>query len=126
MKIKVGINGFGRIGRGIFRAGFKDKNIEFVGINDIGDSNTMAHLLKYDSVHGQFPHDVSSEEKYLFVDGIDIPISKERDPSSIPWDDWGADGTDNAGGAEDEHESLWKRCSDGRDADEDGRDCGHV
>jgi len=91
MKLKVGINGFGRIGRGIFRAGFKDKNIEFVGINDIGDSNTMAHLLKYDSVHGRFPHEVTSEEKYLFVDGIDIPISKERDPASIPWDDWGVD-----------------------------------
>ncbi|MCE7742645.1 MAG: type I glyceraldehyde-3-phosphate dehydrogenase [Candidatus Heimdallarchaeota archaeon] len=91
MKLRVGINGFGRIGRGIFRAAFDDSEIEVVGINDIGDSKTMAHLLKYDSVHGKFPYDVKASENSLKVKGKEIPISKERDPANIPWDKWGAE-----------------------------------
>ena len=91
MVLRVGINGFGRIGRGIFRAGFNDSDIEFVGINDITDASTLAHLLKYDSVHGKFSHNVSSTENSLIVDGKEIPISKERDPADIPWDKWNAD-----------------------------------
>ncbi len=91
MKLHIGINGFGRIGRGIFRAAFEDSEIEIVGINDIGDSKTMAHLLKYDSVHGKFPYDVSATENSLKVKDKEIPISKERDPADIPWDKWGAD-----------------------------------
>ncbi|MHA1197798.1 MAG: type I glyceraldehyde-3-phosphate dehydrogenase [Candidatus Heimdallarchaeaceae archaeon] len=91
MKLRVGINGFGRIGRGIFRAAFDDSEIEVVGINDIGDSKTMAHLLKYDSVHGKFSCEVSATEGALIVKGKEIPISKERDPANIPWDKWGAE-----------------------------------
>jgi len=88
MTIRVGINGFGRIGRGIFRAAFDDPDIEVAGINDIGDSITMAHLLKYDSVHGRFPYEVSATEDMLKVKDKKIPISKERDPANIPWDKW--------------------------------------
>lgn len=91
MVLRVGINGFGRIGRGVFRAGFDDSDIEFVGINDITDASTLAHLLKYDSVHGKFSHNVSSTENSITVDSKEIPISKERDPASIPWNKWDAD-----------------------------------
>lgn len=91
MVLRVGINGFGRIGRAVFRAGFDHSDIEFVGINDITDASTLSHLLKYDSVHGQFSHKVSSTENSLIVDGKEIPISKERDPASIPWDKWNAE-----------------------------------
>ena len=91
MKLRVGINGFGRIGRGIFRAAFDDTEIEIVGINDIGDSKTMAHLLKYDSVHGKFPYEVSATEDTLKVKDKEIPISKEKNPEDIPWDKWGVE-----------------------------------
>jgi glyceraldehyde 3-phosphate dehydrogenase len=91
MKLRVGINGFGRIGRGVLRAGFTESDVEFVGINDVGDSKTMAHLLKYDSVHGKFPHEVSSSEDLLKIGDKEIPISKERDPANIPWSEWKAD-----------------------------------
>ncbi len=91
MKLRVGINGFGRIGRGIFRAAFDEEEVEVAGINDIGDSKTMAHLLKYDSVHGKFPYDVIATENSLKVKDREIPISKERDPASIPWDKWEVD-----------------------------------
>ncbi|NPD87543.1 MAG: type I glyceraldehyde-3-phosphate dehydrogenase [Asgard group archaeon] len=91
MKLRVGINGFGRIGRGVFRAGFAQSDVEFVGINDVGDSKTMAHLLKYDSIHGKFSHDVDASENHLKVGGKEIPIAKERDPADIPWSEWNAD-----------------------------------
>ncbi|MHA2256204.1 MAG: type I glyceraldehyde-3-phosphate dehydrogenase [Candidatus Heimdallarchaeaceae archaeon] len=91
MTLRVGINGFGRIGRGIFRAGFENSEVEFVGINDVGDSSTMAHLLKYDSVHGKFNHEVDAAENHLKIGGKEIPISKERDPADIPWGEWKAD-----------------------------------
>jgi len=82
--MKVGINGFGRIGRLVFRAA-QDKDIEFVGINDITDVNTLAHLLKYDSVHGKFPGEVKVEGNNLIVNGKTIPITAERDPAKLPW-----------------------------------------
>ncbi len=91
MTLRVGINGFGRIGRGILRAGFENSDVEFVGINDIGDSSTMAHLLKYDSVHGKFAYEVDAAEDHLKIGGKKIPISKERDPAEIPWGEWKAD-----------------------------------
>lgn len=91
LAIQIGINGFGRIGRAIFRAGFNNPDIEFVGINDIGDSKTMAHLLKYDSVHGIFNHKIEATDSHLIVDDVKIPISKERDPVNIPWKDWGVE-----------------------------------
>jgi len=88
-KIRVGINGFGRIGRLVFRAGFDE--VEIVGINNMADSKLSAHLLKYDSTHGVYPKSVESQEGYLIVDGKKIPTSCERDPAKIPWKEWGCD-----------------------------------
>ena len=90
MAIKVGINGFGRIGRLVFKAAFKDPDINFVGINDITDAKTLAHLLKYDSIHGVFPGEVAADGNNLVVDGKAIPITAERDPASLPWKKYGA------------------------------------
>src|SRR5512134_1212160 len=89
MAVKVGINGFGRIGRLAFRA-MRGKDIDVVGINDLFDAATLAHLLKYDSVHGRYPGDVRAEKDALVVDGKRIPISAERDPAKLPWKERGA------------------------------------
>lgn len=88
-KVKVGINGFGRIGRILFRAGFEQ--LEIVGINNLGDANQAAHLLKYDSTHGRFAADVSHDEKNIIVNGNKIPLSASKNPAEIPWKAWGAD-----------------------------------
>lgn len=88
-KIRVGINGFGRIGRVLFRLGFDQ--VEVVGINNLDSVEGSAHLLKYDSTHGTFPHEVRHEGNFIFVDGKKIPMSAEKDPSKIPWKDWGCD-----------------------------------
>lgn len=88
-RLRVGINGFGRIGRILFRAGF-DK-IEIVGINDLGSPETLSHLLKYDSAHGTYDHDVSFEDNNIIVNGKSIGFSSERDPSNIPWKKWEVD-----------------------------------
>ena len=89
MSLKVGINGFGRIGRMVFRAGIHNPAIDFVAINDLTDPATLAHLLKYDSVHGALKADVSSTEKSLIVDGKEIQIFTQKDPATIPWGDLG-------------------------------------
>lgn len=88
-KVKVGINGFGRIGRIFFRAGFE--KLDIVGINSLDSVEGMAHLLKYDSSHGVFQADVSHDETNLIVNGKKIPVSKTKDPAQIPWKDWGVD-----------------------------------
>lgn len=89
-KLRVGINGFGRIGRILFRCGFEDFDI--VGLNNgSGSTETQAHFLKYDSAHGRFQKNVEWDEKHLIVDNKKIPMSFEKDPSHIPWGDWGAD-----------------------------------
>lgn len=88
--MKVGINGFGRIGRLVFRAA-QNTDIEFVGINDITDAKTLGHLLKYDSIHGKFPGDVAVDGNNLVVNGKAIPISAERDPANLPWKSLGAE-----------------------------------
>ncbi|MFN3527569.1 MAG: type I glyceraldehyde-3-phosphate dehydrogenase [Candidatus Altarchaeaceae archaeon] len=90
MAIKVGINGFGRIGRQILKEGI-DKNIEFVAINDLSDVKTLTHLLKYDSVHGKFNKDVRVEGNFLIIDGKKIEVFAEKDPSLIPWDKYDVD-----------------------------------
>ena len=90
MAIKVGINGFGRIGRLVFRACAADPDVEVVGVNDLTDAATLAHLLKYDSVHGRFGGAVSSTEDALVVDGASIPVTAERDPGALAWSDCGA------------------------------------
>jgi glyceraldehyde 3-phosphate dehydrogenase len=91
MGIKVGINGFGRIGRNILRAALASGkgDLEFVGVNDITDSKTLAHLLKYDSIHKTLDRPVRAEEKALVVDGARIAVFSERDPSKLPWKDLG-------------------------------------
>ncbi len=87
--MKVAINGFGRIGRFFFRAAYKD--LEIIAINDLGDINTMAHLLKHDSVHGKFPGNVEVRDDKLIVDGREILMYKERDPENLPWESLGID-----------------------------------
>ena len=92
MAIKVGINGFGRIGRMVFRAVAKDfPGIEIVGINDLLDADYLAYMLKYDSVHGRFNGDVSSDANNLIVDGRKIRLTAERDPADLKWGDVGAE-----------------------------------
>jgi glyceraldehyde 3-phosphate dehydrogenase len=90
MAIKVAINGFGRIGRLLFRAAIeRNANIDFVAVNDLTDSKTLAHLLKYDSVHGRAPFSVEAEEDGILVKGKKIRTLMERDPSKLPWKDMG-------------------------------------
>lgn len=83
-KIKVAINGFGRIGRNVFKIAFERDNIEIVGINDITDTRTLAHLLKYDSTQGKYPG-VSYDAENIIVNGVKIKVSAEKNPASIPW-----------------------------------------
>jgi len=86
MAIRVAINGFGRIGRLVFRAAMEKKaNIDFVAINDLGDIKTMAHLLKYDSVHGRPPFEVEAESDGIVVNGKKIPLVSQPDPAKLPW-----------------------------------------
>lgn len=85
MAIRVGINGFGRIGRNFFRTCRGYNDIEIVGINDLTDAKTLAHMLKYDSVHGIFPGDVKVKDNNLVIDGKEIRISAERAPENLPW-----------------------------------------
>ena len=84
-KIKIAINGFGRIGRITFRNLLKNKNVEVVALNDLTDNKTLAHLLKYDSVHGKFDGTVEADEEYLYVNGKKIRVYEERDPANLPW-----------------------------------------
>ena len=92
MSIKIGINGFGRIGRMVFRAIAKDfTDMEVVGINDLLEADYLAYMLQYDSVHGRFPSKVDSGEGKLIVDGRDIRLTAERDPANLKWDEVGAD-----------------------------------
>jgi glyceraldehyde 3-phosphate dehydrogenase len=90
-KIKVAINGFGRIGRISFRVMLEKENIEVVAINDLTDSKTLAHLLKYDSVHGIIKADIKHDENSLIVNGKKIVVYAEKDPSNLPWKDLGID-----------------------------------
>ncbi len=91
MAVKVGINGFGRIGRMVFRAGLGNDKIEFVAINDITDPKTLAHLLKYDSVHGKLDAEISYTEDSLIVNGKSIRVFTEKEPAKIPWSEAGVD-----------------------------------
>jgi glyceraldehyde 3-phosphate dehydrogenase len=94
MAIKVAINGYGRIGRNVIRALYESgrtNEIQVVAINDLGDSNTNAHLTKYDTVHGKFPFDVSVDGDYIVINGDRIRVLSERDPSKLPWGELGID-----------------------------------
>src|SRR6266536_2158984 len=90
MVIKVGINGFGRIGRNVLRASLKDPNLDFVAVNDLTDPKTLAHLLKYDSVLGNLSNKVSAGSDSITVDGKTIKVFKEKDPAALPWESVGA------------------------------------
>ena len=89
MTTAVGINGFGRIGRLVLRAA-QGTDLQIVGINDLTDAGTLAHLLKYDSIHGHFPGKVEAADSAIVVDGTKIPVSAERDPAKLPWKSLGA------------------------------------
>src|ERR671926_333346 len=91
MAVKVGINGFGRIGRNIFRTALGDKDIEFVAVNDITDTKTLAHLLKYDSVLGNLEEEVAATENGIRVGPDEFRVFAERDPAQIPWESVGAE-----------------------------------
>ncbi|CDN31978.1 NAD-dependent glyceraldehyde-3-phosphate dehydrogenase [Mucinivorans hirudinis] len=90
-KIKIGINGFGRIGRLVFRAACGNPNVEVVGINDLISVDYMVYMLKYDSVHGQFKGEVSCQEGYLIVNGHKIRVTAEKDPAALKWNEVGAE-----------------------------------
>lgn len=85
MPTRVAINGFGRIGRQVFKAGFGRKGLEFVAINDLGSAEQLAYLLAHDSVYGAWPHKVSAKGGMLIVDGVKIPVLAEKDPAMLPW-----------------------------------------
>jgi len=89
MNLKIGINGFGRIGRNIFRASYQDPNIEIVAVNDITDAKTLAHLLKYDSVLGVLDANITSSENTIIVNNKKIKVLSEKDPGNLPWKDLG-------------------------------------
>ncbi|HEY4643508.1 MAG TPA: type I glyceraldehyde-3-phosphate dehydrogenase [Bacteroidota bacterium] len=91
MPVKVGINGFGRIGRNVFRAGVDDKDLTFVAVNDITDSKTLGHLLKYDSVIGNFPGTVEVKNNTIVVDGKPLRVLSEKDHTKLPWKDLAVD-----------------------------------
>src|SRR3954467_11360530 len=91
MAVKVGINGFGRIGRLALKAGLANKDIEFVAVNDLTDAKTLAHLFKYDSTFGIFSGTVQTKENAIVVNGKEIKVLAERDPSKLPWKSLGVD-----------------------------------
>src|SRR5436190_9652013 len=92
MPVRVGINGFGRIGRNVFRAAHEsDADVEIVAVNDITDAGTLAHLLKYDSVYGPFPGTVEAGDGAITVEGREVKVLAETDPAQLPWSDLGAD-----------------------------------
>ena len=92
MATRIGINGFGRIGRNFYRAmSAKGSDLELVAVNDLGDAETMAHLLKYDSVHGRLGKEVKLSDGGFTIDGADVKLLSERDPGDLPWGDLGVD-----------------------------------
>jgi len=90
MAVKVGINGFGRIGRNVLRTALADKNLDFVAVNDLTDPKTLAHLLKYDSILGNLPHTITAGPDSISIDGKVIKVFKEKDPAALPWESVGA------------------------------------
>ncbi len=91
MSIRVGVNGFGRIGRVFFRTALDDREVEVVGVNDLADAKTLAHLLKHDSVHGALPAEVTAKDGAIFVNGREIRVTALKDPAALPWRELGVD-----------------------------------
>jgi len=113
MSTKVAINGFGRIGRLVFKAAYKKADLEIVGINDLTDAKTLAHLLKYDSVHGKFPDEIQAEENAIIVNGKKYPIFAQKDPAMLPWRQLGVDIVVEATGKFRSREGLMKHIQGG-------------
>ncbi len=90
-KIKVAINGFGRIGRGFFRLALQTDNIQIVALNDLTNVKTLAHLLKYDSTHGVLPNNISTIDDSILIDGVKIPVFSQPNPQDLPWKEMGVD-----------------------------------
>ncbi|RLI90837.1 MAG: type I glyceraldehyde-3-phosphate dehydrogenase, partial [Candidatus Altiarchaeales archaeon] len=111
--VKIAINGFGRIGRCVFKAAINDKDIDFVAINDLTDAKTLAHLLKYDSVHGKIDVEVEAKKDAIIVDGEEIGILSERDPRNLPWNELGIDIVMECTGRFRDRESAEKHLSAG-------------
>lgn len=110
-KVRVGINGFGRIGRILFRAGFEE--LDIVGINNMGDAESSAHLLKYDSTHGTYDQEVSVDGNCIVVNGKKIHLSHTRNPEEIPWKEWGVDVVLECTGAFKKKEDFMKHIAAG-------------
>ncbi len=91
MALKMGINGFGRIGRNVFRQALKNDEVEVVAVNDLTDANMLAHLLQYDSVHGTLEEEVTVNGSNIVVGGKEIQVLSERDPADLGWGDLGVD-----------------------------------
>src|SRR6266511_3504580 len=91
MRVRVGVNGFGRIGRVFFRAALQASDMEVVAVNDLADAKTLAHLLKHDSVHGALHAEVTAKGEAIFVDGREIRVCALKDPATLPWRDLGVD-----------------------------------
>lgn len=91
MAVKIGINGAGRIGKCVLRVALQDPNVEVVAINDLCDTTTLAHLVKYDSVHGNMKEDVAVDGEYIIIDGKKIRVFAEREPKNIPWSEYGVE-----------------------------------
>ncbi len=111
--VRIGINGFGRIGRAVFRIAHAAGDVDVVGINDLTDDKTLAHLLRYDSVQGRFQGEVRTEEGALLVDGKRIPSMAERDPACIPWGDLGAEVVVESTGVFRTREAVYKHIQAG-------------
>ena len=91
MAIRIGINGFGRIGRNVFRASLGDPDLQYIAINDLTDAKTLAYLLQYDSIHGTLKADIQARDHHLVVDGKTIEVLAKKDPKELPWKDLGVD-----------------------------------
>ena len=114
MAVKVGINGFGRIGRNVMRAAYaRGAEVDWVGVNDITDTKTLAHLFKYDSILGPFPGEVSVTDGGIAIDGKELRVFSERDPAALPWSDVGADVVIESTGLFTDRENASKHLSAG-------------
>jgi glyceraldehyde 3-phosphate dehydrogenase len=114
MAVKVGINGFGRIGRNALRAAYaRGAEVDWVGVNDITDTNTLAHLFKWDSILGRFPGEVEPTESGIVIDGRELRVFSERDPAALPWSDVGADVVIESTGLFTDRENASKHLSAG-------------
>src|ERR687886_2913750 len=114
MAVKVGINGFGRIGRNVMRAAYAGgAEVDWVGVNDITDTKTLAHLFKWDSILGPFPGEVEATDTGIAIDGKELRVFSERDPAALPWSDVGAEVVIESTGLFTDRESAGKHLSAG-------------